>query len=67
MTVPMPELLDGLLQHPATGLLLGDRLGPSTVIVPDDAVDDLRKALAKLGLSLGETPPLGAESQASPT
>jgi Helicase conserved C-terminal domain len=67
MNVPMPELLDGLLQHPATGLLLGERLGPSTVIIPDDAVEDLRRALAKLGLSLGETPPVSAEAGTTPS
>ena len=53
MTTPTPELLDGLLQHPATGGYLEDRLGPTTVIIPDDAVDDLRAALANLGLTLG--------------
>ena len=29
LNLPNPELLDGLLQHPATGPLLGRRLGPS--------------------------------------
>ena len=54
MTTPTPELLDGLLQHPATGAYLDDRLGPTTVVIPDDAVADLRAALATLGLTLGE-------------
>ncbi len=54
MTTPTPELLDGLLQHPATGAYLDERLGPTTVIIPDDAVADLRAALATLGLKLGE-------------
>ena len=54
MTVPSPELLDGLLQLPSTGLLLGDRLGPTNVIVPDDALADLRRAIAELGLSIEE-------------
>ncbi len=54
MTTPTPELLDGLLQHPATGAYLDDRLGPTTVIIPEDAVSDLRAALATLGLTLGE-------------
>ena len=54
MTTPTPELLDGLLQHPATGAYLDDRLGPTTIIIPDDAVDDLRAALATLGLTLGD-------------
>lgn len=54
MTTPTPELLDGLLQHPATGAYLDERLGPTAVIVPDAAVADLRAALATLGLALGE-------------
>ncbi len=54
MTVPTPELLDGLLQHPATGDFLGERLGPTTVIIPDDAVPGLGKALVALGLALGD-------------
>ncbi len=54
MTTPTPELLDGLLQHPATGAYLEERLGPTTVIIPDDAVADLRSALSTLGLTLGE-------------
>ena len=54
MTTPTPELLDGLLQHPATGAYLEERLGPTTVVIPDDAVADLRAALAALGLKLGE-------------
>lgn len=69
MTVPAPELLDGLLQHPATGLLLGDRLGPTTVVVPDDALADLRRALRDLGLSLGEvtTDPAGPDGDVKAT
>ena len=54
MTTPTPELLDGLLQHPATGAYLDERLGPTTVIIPDSAVADLRAALATLGLALGD-------------
>jgi hypothetical protein len=53
MTVPTPELLDGLMQHPSTGPHLGDRLGPSTAIIPDDDFEPLRKALSELGLKLG--------------
>jgi Helicase conserved C-terminal domain len=56
MTVPTEELLDGLMQHPSTGPHLGDRLGPTTAIVPDDDFEPLRRALAELGLSLGEPP-----------
>jgi hypothetical protein len=52
MTVPSPELLDGLMQHPSTGPHLGDRLGPTTAIVPDDDFEPLRRALEELGLAL---------------
>ena len=54
MTVPSAELLDGLMQHPSTGPHLGDRLGPTTAIVPEDDFEPLAKALAELGLSLGD-------------
>ena len=54
MTVPTPELLDGLMQHPSTGPHLGDRLGPTTAIVPDDDYVPLARALAELGLALGD-------------
>ena len=67
MTTPTPELLDGLLQHPATGAFLDDRLGPTTVIIPDDAVADLRAALAALGLSLGEIGVLPPKPAPTPT
>ncbi|WP_435017570.1 helicase-associated domain-containing protein [Tundrisphaera sp. TA3] len=54
MTAPSPEILDGLLQHPTTGAYLGDRLGPTSVIVPDESLDELREALADLGLRLDD-------------
>jgi hypothetical protein len=53
MTTPSSDLLDGLLQHPSTALLLGDRIGPTSVIVPDDSVEPLAQALRNLGLGLG--------------
>jgi hypothetical protein len=56
MTVPTEELLDGLMQHPSTGPHLGDRLGPTTAIIPEDDFEPLRKALAELGLILGDPP-----------
>ncbi len=56
MTVPSPELLDGLLQHPSTGPHLGDRLGPTTAIVPEDDFEPLRRALVELGLSIAIPP-----------
>jgi hypothetical protein len=52
LNVPTPELLDGLAQHPLTRDCLGDRLGPTAAIVPDDAIERLRRALESLGLLL---------------
>jgi hypothetical protein len=54
LTVPTPELLDGLMQHPSTGPFLGDRLGPTTAIVPDDDFEPLGRALAELGLAMDD-------------
>ena len=50
LTTPTAEVADGLLQHPISRDLLGDRLGPTTVAVPEDRLESLRKALAELGL-----------------
>jgi len=52
LNVPGVELLDGLVQHPATGPLLGDRLGPTTVTIADDQMVPLQKALKELGIDL---------------
>jgi hypothetical protein len=52
---PTADLLDGLAQHPATRSYLGDRLGPSAVIIPDEYLDALQRALATLGLSLEDS------------
>jgi hypothetical protein len=52
--VPSADVLDGLTQHPATRDALGQRLGPTTVIVPDNSVDLLRRGLESLGLSLSD-------------
>ena len=54
LTVPSAELLDGLMQHPSTGPHLGDRLGPTTAIVPDDDYEPLTRALQELGLSMAD-------------
>ncbi len=61
MTTPSSELLDGLMQHPSTGPHLGDRLGPTTAIVPDDDFEPLSRALEELGLSLDD--PTGRKSK----
>lgn len=50
---PSPELLDGLFQHPDGRGLLGERLGPRSVVVPAGSVDALRRVLLAIGLTLG--------------
>jgi hypothetical protein len=51
---PTAELLDGLLQHPSTRSHLGERLGPTSVVVPDEELDAFRAALEALGLSIAD-------------
>jgi hypothetical protein len=50
--VPSAELLDGLLQHPATRRFLGDRLGPTAVTMDDQHSEPLRAVLKELGVEL---------------
>ncbi len=52
LNVPTAELLDGVLQHPATRSLLGDRLGPVSAVIPEDCVDQLQAALKTLGVEI---------------
>ena len=52
LNLPAAELLDGLLQHPATSPLLSRRLGPSSVAIADDRLAPLQKALKELGIDL---------------
>jgi hypothetical protein len=52
LNAPDAALLDGVLQHPATRPLLGERLGPSTAVVPEESVDQLRAALKTLGIEI---------------
>ena len=52
LNVPTAELLDGLVQHPATSPLLGERLGPTAVTIADDQLGPLQKALKGLGIDL---------------
>jgi hypothetical protein len=52
LKLPTAELLDGLLQHPATSAWLGDRLGPTAVVIPEDHLAGLRKALQDIGIVL---------------
>jgi Helicase conserved C-terminal domain len=49
---PAAELADGLLQHPSTRDFLGDRLGPTTLVVPEDKLEKLQSVLKELGLEV---------------
>jgi hypothetical protein len=51
LNLPSADLLDGLLQHPATRDWLGERLGPRTVAIPDENLTSLQGALNELGIS----------------
>jgi hypothetical protein len=53
---PSAQWLDGLLQHPATRSHLGERLGPTTAIIPDESLEAFRLALTGLGLFLEVEP-----------
>jgi hypothetical protein len=52
LKLPTVELLDGLVQHPATGPLLGWRMGPYFVEIADEKLAPLQKALKDLGIHL---------------
>lgn len=52
LSTPSEELLDGLLQHPATRPHLGDRLGPTAVAVPSDRLEMMREVLKSLKIEL---------------
>jgi Helicase conserved C-terminal domain len=52
VTLPSAKLLDGLIQHPATGPLLGERVGPFSVSVADLQLGPLQEALKQLGVEL---------------
>jgi XPB/Ssl2-like helicase family protein len=52
LNLPSAELLDGLLQHPATSPWLGDRLGPRSVVIPEEHMPSLQNALKELGIGL---------------
>lgn len=54
---PNAALLDGLIQHPGTRSYFGERLGPTSIVVPDATLPGLSVALAELGLSLAESSP----------
>ena len=50
LKLPTVELLDGLVQHPATAPLLGWRMGPCAVEIADEKLVSLQKALKDLGI-----------------
>jgi hypothetical protein len=52
LTLPNPELLEGLRQHPATTAFLGERLGPTSVAIPEHQLASLQNALKELGITL---------------
>jgi hypothetical protein len=52
LNLPTAELLDGLIQHPATSRWLGDRLGPISVVIAEDRLAPLKNALKDLGIDL---------------
>jgi hypothetical protein len=56
LRVPSPDLLDGLLQHPSTAGLIGERLGPDSAVIPEGHVEGLRAAIGRLGLRLDDSP-----------
>ena len=52
LTLPTPELLEGLRQLPVTSVLLGESLGPASVAIPQSQVAALQTALKELGIDL---------------
>ena len=50
LTTPTAEIADGLMQHPTSRGLLGDRLGPTAVAVPEDHLEALKQVVGDLGL-----------------
>jgi hypothetical protein len=51
LTAPSAEMLDGVVQHPDTRDLLGERLGPTAVIVPEAGAGTLRERLRRFGIA----------------
>lgn len=52
LAAPSADLLEGMLQHPATRGLFAERLGPATAVVPEENLAALRQALADFGLAM---------------
>jgi hypothetical protein len=52
LRVPTADVLDGLTQHPSTRDFLGERLGPTSIIVLEDSLSAFREALTRIGLRM---------------
>jgi hypothetical protein len=52
LTLPTPDVLEGLRQLPATRSFLGDSLGPTSVAIPQNQVGPLQSVLKELGIDL---------------
>jgi hypothetical protein len=57
LTLPAPEVLEGLRQLPATRSFLGESLGPTSVAIAEDQVAPLQSVLKELGITLEFGPP----------
>jgi hypothetical protein len=52
LNVSSAALLDGLIQHPSTSPLLGNRLGPTSITISEDQLAPLQAAMKELGIKL---------------
>lgn len=52
LRLPSSDLADGLAKWPETARLVGERLGPALLAVPEEAIEPLRAKLAELGVKL---------------
>ena len=52
LRAPTPQVLEGLRQLPATASFLGESLGPTSAVIPEDQVASLRNVLKELGIEL---------------
>jgi hypothetical protein len=56
LQVPSPEVADGLLQLSETRLLIQARLGPTSLVIGTEQVEELRRRIKELGLTI-QIPP----------
>jgi hypothetical protein len=47
-----PEMTDGMMQWPASARLVRQRLGPTAVVVDEEALDAFRRVLAEIGVTI---------------